>query len=219
MKWHLRGFCLFSGLPKAVSMFQKQKTPPVETLSQKPRQHGDMKQFPLPVRLLPPVVNHIYHVSCVCNGSAISIGGETRWGKLTRLTCTKLKSHKAFVFREHHHYFILPGKWTAQFCLITSRALMHYQPRRAFATFRGVVRRRDKLYQHSWGRAACLMIISHFARLNSIFWIKDSVWRSEWMGEKEGATGCRWKEVAPIKHFSDARFSCIMNSFFDLWEI
>lgn len=47
------------------------------------------------------------------------------------------------------------------------------------------------------------MIISHFARLNSIFWIKNWVSCSEWMTEekKERERDCRWKEIAQIKHF------------------
>lgn len=206
MKWHLRGFCLFSGLPKSHFNVSEAENAACGDFVEGKQAHEPKAKTtwrhetisaPGSPSFLPWWILYITWAVCVtARPSYASNGEEAHWGKLTRLPCTKLKSHKAFVFREHHHYFIFPGKWTAQFCLITSRALMHYEPRSAFATLRLAVRRRDKPYRHSWGRAACLMIISHFARLNSIFWIKDSAWCSEWMEEKEGATGCRWKEVA-----------------------
>lgn len=105
------GFCLFSGLPKAISVVQRQKTPPVETLwkenkhtSQKPRQHGDMKQFPRPVPFLPPAVHRIHR-----NSSAISPldrGGDSSG----YADPTHFKSRKALVSPERHHSFIFPGK-------------------------------------------------------------------------------------------------------------
>lgn len=142
LMYHKQKHCLWRLCRRKTSAWQKI-----------PRQHGGIfetfspSMFPFPL----PVVNHIYHMSCVYNSSlsCSSIGDETYLCKLTWLMRTELKSHKAFIFREHHHYFIFPGKWAAQFCLITSRALMHYKQRSAFATFRVVVRSWYKPYQHS----------------------------------------------------------------------
>lgn len=169
------------------------ETLPVETLqkknkhkSQMPWQHrGIFETFSLYVPFSPPVINHIYYLWTAYNSllSCSSITGETCWGKLTQLLY-QIEIPQSIHFQEHHHYFIFSGKWTAQFCLITSCALMHYKWRNAFTTFRVVVRRWDKPDQYSQGHTACLMIISHFARLNSIFWIKDWVSCSEWMTEE-----------------------------------
>lgn len=159
MKWHLRGFCLFSDFPKAVLMYHRQKCCLWRLCRRKTSTWAkcqdnietSLKHFFLYVPFSPPVINHIYHLWTVYNSSlsCSSIRGETCWGKLTQLNLYQIEIPQSIHFQEHHHYFIFPGKWTAQFCLITSCALMHYKRRNAFTTFRVVVRRWDKPDQYS----------------------------------------------------------------------
>lgn len=61
---------------------------------------------------------------CVCNSPAIlrlNRRGETHRGKLTRLTCTKLKSHKASVFSRTSSLFHFPWQ-------VNSTILFDYKP-------------------------------------------------------------------------------------------
>lgn len=109
MKWHLRGFCLFSDFPKAVLMYHKQKRCLWRLCRRKTSTWAkcqdnietSLNHFSLHVPFSPPVINHIYHLWTVYNSSlsCSSIRGETCQGKLTQLTCIKLKSRKAFIFK------------------------------------------------------------------------------------------------------------------------
>lgn len=60
-----------------------------------------LNHFSVYVPFCPPVINHIYRLWTVYNSSLSysSIRGKTCWGKLTQLTCTKVKSRKAFIFK------------------------------------------------------------------------------------------------------------------------
>lgn len=62
---------------------------------------------------------------------------------------------------------------------------MHYKRLNHFITFQVVARERHMLNQYSYVHISCLMIISHFTRLNSIFWIRGAIKHSGWMAEEK----------------------------------
>lgn len=153
MKWHLRGFCLFSDLPKAALMYHKQKHCLWRLCRRKTstwakcqdNRETSLNHFSLYVPFSPPVINHIYHLCAVYNSSlsCSSITGETCWATLTQLTCTKLKSRKAFIFKniiiisfslasERHNFVWLQAVHS---CIINDRTLsLHLESLRGAET-------------------------------------------------------------------------------------